>query len=606
MVMALLSLTAGAQTETETAAPNDTLLVDDVIVVRGSQATATVNYEFASDYYGFQLETRLPDFTIGRTCYPSDALYELGYNIGYGRLPSGIDRFTAINFNFEPIPTGQGKLFDFIVNAPASLATGVYPATFQYVEFSDEYGTVHLLKSVTFNVIVVDPDDSYIPIDEEHFPDPDFRKWITDNIPNGPDGSGGGGRVIPGAVIPTITFLDVHGCGIHDLSGIEYFPYLEIIYFYDNHLSGIDTSGNSHLRVIHGWDNGMMGYDGSGNGSLSDVRLSKQTIHATVYNRHGKWGFHTTEWGFDLGRVGNLQVSGSGGSGGAGGSGGIGFLGGPDQSTASGNCGCWWWFDYDGIPSGMTYVYYIDGDGTGGSGGRTMEVEVILEPEIRGVDITPDGDNDLDDLDDELVDVTLDGFTFSPDRWITFCVPFNASMEKMQEAFGENVDIEELVRSTWDAPNLFLMLYFDPRQEIVAGKPYVLKVDATVENPQFKGVTIVNTTPETITIEYCQMTGVFRPTPLTADDKSTLFISNNHFFHPTTNEALPATKCYFTLIGDAQQANGMGLAFEAADGIVETIGQAAASADYYSLQGVRTRVPQRGIYIHNGRKVVVK
>ena len=611
MTMALLAMSAGAQTgtETESEASSNKIIIDDVIVVRGSQATASINYEFENDYYGFQLETKMSEFTLGKRPTLSDELYDLGYTVSYSRLSSGIDRFTGLNYDYLPIPTGNGKLFDFVINAPSTLEAGVYPETFNYVEFTNESGQRDVLESVSFNVIVVDPDDSYIPIDEEHFPDPDFRKWIIDNIPNGPGGDGGsgggGGRVIPGSVIKTVTVIDVHDCGIHDISGIEYFPYLEELYIYNNHLSGIDTSGNSLLRIIHGWSNGMMGYDGSGNGGLTDVRMSKQTIHATIINRGGKWGFHTTEWGFDIGRVGGLKINGSGVSGG--GSGGYGFLGGADQSTAPGNCGCWWWFDWDVIPVGMTYVYYIDGDGSGGTGGGgTMEVEIIFEPEIRTIDITP-GENNFDDYDDEVVDATLDGFTFNPNRWITFCVPFDATLDQMKETFGENVDIEELVRSTWDAPNLFLMLYFTPRTAIVASMPYVLKVDATVTNPQFHGVTIKDVTPETITTTYCAMTGVFSATPLTANDKNTLFISNNRFYYPTTDEPLPATKCYFTLLGDAQQASNMGLSFDDADGIVETISNNGnADGEWYSVQGVRTNLPQRGIYIHNGKKVIVK
>lgn len=601
MAMALLAMTASAQTETDTEVKADRITIDDVFVVRGSQATATVNYGFGNDYYGFQLETTMPNFTVGKRTI-SDELDELGFAVSYQRLSSGVDRFIGVNYDYAPIPQGSGKIFDFIIRCPSTTLTGVYPTTFNYVEFTNSEGQREVLDEVTFNIIVVDPDDSYIPIDEDHFPDPEFREWIIKNIPNGPDDSNGG-RLIPTSVIKTITVIDVHDCGIHDISGIEYFPYLEELYIYNNHLSGIDTSGNGRLRILHGWGNGMMGYDGSGNGNLTDVRMSKQTIHAPIYNRGGKWGFHTTEWGFDLGRVGGLTINGNGVSGG---SGGFGFLGGADGATGPGNCGCWWWFDWNVIPTGMTYIYYINGGGSGTSGGGTMEVEIIFEPVIRTVDITP-GENDLDDYHDEVVDVTLDGFTFNPDRWITFCVPFDATLEQMQETFGENVDIEELVSSTWDAPNLFLMLYFTPRNAIVAGMPYVLKVDATVTNPRFNGVKIKDVTPTTITTTYCSMTGVFSATPLTANDKNTLFISNNHFYYPTTNEPLPATKCYFSLIGDAQQANSMALSFDEADGIMEIFDEkATVDGGWYTLQGVRVSTPQKGVYIHNGKKVTVK
>jgi hypothetical protein len=241
-----------------------------------------------------------------------------------------------------------------------------------------------------------------------------------------------------------------------------------------------------------------------------------------------------------------------------------------------------------------------------GSVSGTFEIE---ESPFSWVSITPeDNSQTIQDNDDNLVNVMLDGFNFTPNKWVTFCVPFDATMEQVEEAFGGEVDIEELIYSTWDAPNLFLMLYFDPRTEIIAGKPYVLKVPVDVMNPIFTNVTIKNITPETITTTYCAMTGVFNATPLPAGDRNTLFMSNNHFYYPTSSTSMPATKCFFTLLGDAQQANVVSFMLDDEfDGITEVIREAQASnGTYYTLQGVKTAKPQKGIYIVNGKKVVVK
>ena len=222
------------------------------------------------------------------------------------------------------------------------------------------------------------------------------------------------------------------------------------------------------------------------------------------------------------------------------------------------------------------------------------------------------GDNSgiLEDNDGETGGVTLDGFTFSPEKWITLCLPFDATEEQAKAALGDNVDIEELNTSTWDEATQFLTLYFVPRTAIVAGMPYVVKVSATVNNPTFSGVTIKNVEPTTVYTTYCSTTGVYNATPLTVGDKSTLFIQNNRFYYPSAAGSLPATKCYFTLLGDAQQARGLGMHFwdddDVASGIYSVTASTADQQSWYTPQGVRVSQPGKGLYIHGGKKVVVK
>ena len=221
-----------------------------------------------------------------------------------------------------------------------------------------------------------------------------------------------------------------------------------------------------------------------------------------------------------------------------------------------------------------------------------------------------DGDNTdtIEQYEGESVTAVLRDRTLHPYKWNTLCLPFDATMEQIQEALGEEADVEELVSSTWDEEALLLTLYFTPRTSIVAGKPYVVKVREDIEKPTFKDVTIENVNPETITTTYCSMTGVLNATALTPGDKNTLFIQNNHFYYPISTSLLPATRCYFSLEGDARQAKRVTLMQDnMLDGISDVISESpAGDGTYYTLQGIKTEKPQRGIYIVNGKKVVVK
>ena len=231
------------------------------------------------------------------------------------------------------------------------------------------------------------------------------------------------------------------------------------------------------------------------------------------------------------------------------------------------------------------------------------------------ISTTDDNSETLDDNDGETTDVTIEGLTMRPYTWNTLCVPFNATMDQIKAALGEEADVEELVSSTYDVSTMLLTLYFTPRTEIVAGMPYVVKVATDITNPTFTGVTITNVEPETIVTTFSSMTGDYNPTPLTPGDRNTLFISDNHFYYPSTAGPLPATKCWFTLLGEAKQDNnnygikGISLTFDEAP--ATSIFSIKASSEvedegWYTMQGVRVTTPQKGIYIYKGKKVFVK
>lgn len=230
------------------------------------------------------------------------------------------------------------------------------------------------------------------------------------------------------------------------------------------------------------------------------------------------------------------------------------------------------------------------------------------------INTTSDNSNVIGEYNEQTVNATIEGLEMLPYKWNTICLPFDATLEQAKEALGEEVDIEELVRSTYNEETMLLTLYFTPRLSIQAGMPYVVKVASNITNPVFKGVTISNVDPITITTDYSSMTGNYNPTEMVAGDKNTLFISNNHFYYPSSTGPLPATKCWFTLLGAAQQGasdngvKGVEISFDgdsstAIYSITETVNTDDA---YYTLQGIRVVNPTRGVYIHRGEKVIIK
>lgn len=221
-----------------------------------------------------------------------------------------------------------------------------------------------------------------------------------------------------------------------------------------------------------------------------------------------------------------------------------------------------------------------------------------------------DNSNLITDHDGETADVKIADVSFIKNKWITLCLPFNVTAAQAAETLGDDVDIEELSSSMYNDETKLLTLTFTPCNSIVAGRPYVVKVSETKTTPIFYGVTIDKTDPTTIHTDYCSMTGIYNATPLTAGDKSTLFIQNNKFYYPSTAGSLPATKCYFTLTNGAEQARGIGMQFWDEDDAVTAIHDAnMTSADsdaWYTSQGIRVSSPAgKGLFIHGGKKVFV-
>lgn len=84
--------------------------------------------------------------------------------------------------------------------------------------------------------------------------------------------------------------------------------------------------------------------------------------------------------------------------------------------------------------------------------------------------------------------VTLKGRTFTKGEWSGFCLPFDASKETLDAAFGEGCYSLQQAYSSF-ADN---KIQFRKVAKAVGGTPYFIYVNKTVENPKFDNVTFVS------------------------------------------------------------------------------------------------------------------
>ncbi len=226
----------------------------------------------------------------------------------------------------------------------------------------------------------------------------------------------------------------------------------------------------------------------------------------------------------------------------------------------------------------------------------------------------------------DTYDVTLADRTLYKDgSWNTLCLPFGLTLSG-SVLEGDNVQLKTLSGAQFSGGTLNLT--FADATDIVAGKPYLIKWDDSEDDlvePTFTGVTIESAETSPVEIaDVISFVGCFSPTDLSADNK-TLYIGDaNTLYYPTSGMSIGSCRAYFTLLGNlvcgetmggSNSINSFGLNFgdeNETSGIVDidhsplTINHSADS--WYDLSGreLSEKPTAKGIYIHSGKKVVIK
>lgn len=197
-----------------------------------------------------------------------------------------------------------------------------------------------------------------------------------------------------------------------------------------------------------------------------------------------------------------------------------------------------------------------------------------------------------------------------PEGWSTVCLPFATPAV----AFGDNAtSVQEFVSADESGLN------FAEVETLEANKPYLIYFAAAKETPTYFGTEITSTTPVSVTKGDYTFVGSYDAVMsmsgkygiATVDDVQKIILGG-------ANSTLKATRAYFTKKGE-QPAQvrinlfGMGGDGEGTTGIDQIVNGGAQTYDVYTLQGVQVLKGaaslnglQKGIYIVNGKKVVIK
>lgn len=243
---------------------------------------------------------------------------------------------------------------------------------------------------------------------------------------------------------------------------------------------------------------------------------------------------------------------------------------------------------------------------------RAIQIIVtILIPKEYTLDETKT-DNVIKDC--AYANVTLQR-TLEASHWNSFCVPFALDKDQVTQYFGEGTQLR-----TYEGRCENNIVYFATVDNIEAGKPYIMKPgNAVVKNPTFEGVSMVatgldkNGNPQAVgDASTVQMKGIYNHVTL-VQDKTNIYIgAGNKFYYPADAEAcqMNGLRAYF-IVPEGTDIKKLRANL---DGATTSLGEIfdteESNTPVYNLQGQcvgnSLSTLKSGIYVQNGKKVVVK
>jgi hypothetical protein len=188
--------------------------------------------------------------------------------------------------------------------------------------------------------------------------------------------------------------------------------------------------------------------------------------------------------------------------------------------------------------------------------------------------------------------------SIAADKWSTIVVPFAMDATQVTTTFGSSVKVAEL--TSGDASNL----NFTTVTAMEANKPYAIKVASDFTAAAISDVTIAEATP-TQTVGDWQFIGTYASKAI---PQGSYFFSNNKLYKAADDSnTINPFRAYFTYTGTSSAPSITFTVDGETTGIADVRSKMEdGRSEYYNLNGQRVDTPAKGVYIVNGRKVIIK
>ena len=219
------------------------------------------------------------------------------------------------------------------------------------------------------------------------------------------------------------------------------------------------------------------------------------------------------------------------------------------------------------------------------------------------------------------VNVTVNR-TIKAGEWSTICLPFDMDEDQVKEAFGDDVELADFTSWSFDgtATNVEkITIGFTDVTEIEKNHPYIIKVSSNITSFAVKSVTIepedYPTNDVIIKVGTKKHTGsmnvYYQRSDIGIYDENEIFINGNKFWYNNGNQikAFRATFSFDKIIlHDDVSSSRITMSFndDEMTAVNEIVRESVADDRYYNLSGQQVETPTKGVYVKNGKKVIVK
>ena len=201
--------------------------------------------------------------------------------------------------------------------------------------------------------------------------------------------------------------------------------------------------------------------------------------------------------------------------------------------------------------------------------------------------------------------------TFAANTWNTICLPFKPTADQATEMFGSGYKVAAFTGVNNEIMQFTTLNSID---DFEAGKPYLVKPTVGLSNSSPVVLVDVDLTAKngsTVTYNGYSFVGTLVKKTFTENLDYTRFVaSGNILKKPNPGSTLKALRAYFILPAsiDPDQAPKLSIDGEGEATEIISLDNERVIMDnvYYDLSGRRVMNPTKGLYIVNGRKVIIK
>lgn len=244
---------------------------------------------------------------------------------------------------------------------------------------------------------------------------------------------------------------------------------------------------------------------------------------------------------------------------------------------------------------------------------------ISFDIEVRNLVVLDENSEEMPVASNGTVDVDVLR-TIRGGNWQTIVLPFAMTEEQVTNAFGEDVELADFagytVQENGDGDIVGIKVNFNALTSIEANHPCIIKVSQDISSFSVEGVTIEEPEeePTVATVkrtrkQWSELIGTY--VAQTEVPENTLFLNSNKFYYSDGTIKMKGYRAYFDfydVLTKIEDGAGVKMSFDIDDEEtgIKGIGYGQwTTGDIYDLSGRKiNKMPKRGIYIVNGKKVI--